>query len=129
MKIIPAYIGICLLLCPVLAFAQPPLFYEVENHNASSGEWVFIRAEGDKRVRFTAVCASYRWGEHDTVRGKNSCDLRVGQRIVPKWADLKNKRDFVEVFVDSNSLSIVQDDGPHRTIQLFEIKSVQALEK
>ena len=68
MKIIRAYIGICLLIGPVLAFAQSPLFYEVESHFASSGEWVFIRAEGYTRVRFTTVCGSYRWGEHDTVR-------------------------------------------------------------
>ena len=106
--------------------SEPPVSYKVNSHVASSGEWVLIRIDNEKRnrVTITAICDFYKWAEHERVDGPDSCNLVVGQTLVPVPFP-KDRRDFLDIWQLGDKLFITQDEGPNRIHQQFSIKSAQ----
>jgi hypothetical protein len=128
------------LLLAVLALAssctkkQPEVEgYRVASYDSTTGKWIIIRNgtfDGKYlRKRITAVCAFYKWGDHEAVAGAQACSLRVGQMLVPNPLPGEGKRgDFMDIWEPSpDTLSITTGDGSDRVLQQFTILKEEVL--
>lgn len=84
------HVPILLLLLLMLLLActrkqEPAELYEVVSHEASSGEWVIIHVNTKEhnRVQIRAVCDFYKLSDNKPVERPDSCNLIVGQTLVP----------------------------------------------
>ena len=103
--------------------------YQIVSHQAASGEWVIIRVnnENHSRIQITAVCDFYKWGEHEPVEGPDSCDLVVGDTLVPNRFP-KDGQIFLDIWQLGDTLFITRGDGPGRVSQQFSVRSAQVME-
>jgi len=80
-------------------------------------------------VKITTVCDSYQAGDHHAVIGPQSCDLVVGQRIIPNTLRPRSPdEEFVDVWQLADTLFITRGDGSNRVQQQFSIKSAEVIQ-
>lgn len=107
---------------------EPAESYQVISHEASSGDWVIVavnREEG-RRVQITAVCDFYKWGDRERVEGTSSCDLLVGQTLVPNRLGTR-PGEFLDVWQLGDTLFITKGKGHDRVHQQFTVRSAKVL--
>jgi len=107
--------------------------YRVMSYEANTHQWVILRAgtfDGKYLTkRLTVICASFKWGDHESVLGADACHLQVGRLIVPNPLPKDgNLQAFVDVFeMPGNALSITEGTGADRVTQQFDIKKYEVL--
>lgn len=113
---------------------EPGEGYRVVNYDAKTHEWTIIRNgtfDGKYLTkRITAVCSSYRWGNHESVQGPDACHLLVGRTMISNPLPPPEKRsDFLDVDeMSSETLSITEGVGADRVMQLFTILKYEVLQ-
>jgi hypothetical protein len=99
------------------------------SHDARSGEWEIVHSfQNGVRVKMTAVCAVYHWGQHDPVSGPDTCDFRVGQTLVANRFP-ERLADFLDIEeVAPDSMTVIQDSGPDRISETLKILSSHVMQ-
>ncbi len=109
---------------------KPPAeLYEVQSHEASSGDWIILRVNNDEhtKVQITAQCDFYKWVEHEPVKGPNSCDLVVGQRLIQNGMKTR-PGEFLDVWQTGDTLFITRGEGAERVHQQFSVRSSKVIQ-
>lgn len=108
---------------------EPPMLYEVTGFESSSGQYTLVRVDNTshKRVQFVLICNFYKWGNKTPVDGPHSCDLSVGQILVPNPLP-KNPRKFLDIWQLGDTFFITSDSDTNRVEQQFTIKSAHQIE-
>lgn len=110
-----------------------PEGYRVVGYDAATHQWTILRTgtfDGKYLTkRLTVVCASYKWGDHESVTGPEACHLQVGRMITPNPLPPDGKRqEFLDVYeMPSETLSITEGDGAERVMQQFAIVKYEVL--
>ena len=130
MKRIAAFSLLLLIPLGCTRLEQPAESYHVVAHDRSSGDWVLISGitENPNRVQIRMACDFYKRGDNEAVKGPDSCDLVVGETLVPNRFP-GNRRDFLDVQQGGDKLFVIRDDGADRVHQQFSIRAVQALQR
>lgn len=107
---------------------EPVEFYQIISHEAYSGEWVIIRENKQEhsRVKITAVCDFYKLANHESVVGPDSCNLIVGQNLVPNRLQTR-PGEFLDIWQSGDKLFITKGKGADRIHQQFSIRSAKVL--
>lgn len=108
----------------------PTELYKIESHDAASGEWVIIRVNKEEhtRVKITAVCDFYHWSNHERVDGQDSCDLIVGQTLIPNRLRTR-PGEFLDIGQLGDTLFITRGSGADQVSQQFSIRSAKVVEQ
>ena len=107
---------------------EPTEYYQVLSHQATSGEWTFIRVNNEEhtRVQITATCDFYKSGENEPVEGPKSCNLFVGQTLVPNRLGTR-PGEFLDVWQLGDTLFITRGQGSNRVHQQFTVRSAKVI--
>ena len=86
---------------------------------------IHINRARHEQTRYLLECSYYKWGDHEMVKGPDSCSIYVGQVLVPK-RDAKDPQAFVDVDGSQNDwLIITEGSGQDRVTQGFKVLSAQ----
>ena len=128
------HVPILLLLLLMLPLActrkqEPAELYQVASHEASSGEWVIIHVNNEEhnRVQIRVVCDFYKLGDNKPVEGPDSCDLIVGQTLVPNRLRTR-PGEFLDIWQLGDKLFIARGEGVDRVHQQFSIRSAKVMQ-
>jgi hypothetical protein len=102
------------------------VFYEVTAFDSSTGQYTLVRVDNttNKRIEYVLVCNFYKWGNHERVDGPHSCDLSVGQILIPNPLP-KNSSEFVDIWQLGETFFIMVGSDSNRVQQQFTIKSAR----
>jgi hypothetical protein len=110
-----------------------PEGYRVIAYDAATRQWTILRTgtfDGKYLTkRLIVVCASYTWGDHESITGPEACHLQVGRMIIPNPLPPGGKRqEFLDVYeMPSETLSVTEGDGADRVMQQFTIVKYEVL--
>ena len=109
---------------------EPAEFYQIVSHEASSVEWAIIHVNNEKhnRVQIRAVCDFYKLGDNKPVEGSDSCDLMVGQDLVPNRF-MTHPGEFLDIWQLGDKLFITRGEGANRVHQQFSIQSAKVMKR
>jgi hypothetical protein len=102
--------------------------YEIVSYEPS-GEWVIhhVVNAGHTRVKITALCQSYKWADKPAVEGPDSCDLIVGQTLVPNRLRMR-PGEFLDIWqLGEQTLFMRRGEGADVVSQQFSIVSAKVL--
>jgi hypothetical protein len=96
--------------------------YQIMSYDATSRRWgvLAVNRETGGKVLITAVCDFYKAGALEPVVGPDSCDVRVGETIVPDRLP-PEKSHFVDVWQLGDKLFVTRGVGPERVHQQFTV--------
>jgi hypothetical protein len=104
--------------------------YQVVSHEHQSGEWVIVHVDPSRgvRVEIKAVCDFHQGGSRQPVSGPDSCDLRVGDTLMPVPRPA-NPQDLLVIEEDNDTLSITKSAGPDRVVERFRVRSSRIMDQ
>lgn len=107
---------------------HPTESYQIISYEFSTNEWVIIalNKEENTRVKITAICDFFQWGNREANQGPASCNLRVGETLFPNRLGLY-QGEFLDVWQLGDKFFVTRGSGGDRVHQQFSIQSKKLL--
>ena len=110
------------------AAAQQREAYQVVAFDAATGQWTIVDRYTDEKgvssqKRIIAVCAFYKKNKHPMDKGRDACDLSVGQTIVSNIAPKAGEQVVDVWFMSSKRMAMTfgRGDDPEGWTQQLDI--------